>query len=76
LDVGCAVQKRRCASILVSTALRFAKTFPNSTLREIRFTNFDSLTAEIFREEFYRRFPELITEESNKTNNKKDNVPQ
>lgn len=40
--------KERCAMILVNTALDFCARYPTSTLREIRFTNFDQLTAGLF----------------------------
>ena len=40
--------KERCAVILVQAALDFCAQHPDSTLREIRFTNFDQLTAGLF----------------------------
>jgi putative ATPase len=40
--------KERCAEILVKTALEFCEQYPESSLREIRFTNFDQLTVGIF----------------------------
>jgi putative ATPase len=43
--------KPRCAAILVKAALDFCAQFPHSTLREIRFTNLDELTAALFEAE-------------------------
>ncbi|RMF84735.1 MAG: macro domain-containing protein [Nitrospinota bacterium] len=39
--------KDRCAAILVRTALDFCTQYPDSPLREIRFTNIDSLTVDL-----------------------------
>jgi len=46
--------KERCAAVLVKTALDFCDQHPKSSLREIRFTNFDHLTAGLFEEEIQR----------------------
>lgn len=43
--------KERCAQILVATALDFFAQHPESALREIRFTNIDAATMEIFKAE-------------------------
>ena len=43
--------KERCAKILVKTALDFCAQHPDSSLREIRFTNFDQLTVGMFEAE-------------------------
>jgi O-acetyl-ADP-ribose deacetylase (regulator of RNase III) len=40
--------KERCAEILVRTALDFCEDYPDSPLREIRFTNIDRTTADLF----------------------------
>jgi putative ATPase len=40
--------KPRCAAILINTALEFCAQHPGSSLREIRFTNFDELTVGYF----------------------------
>lgn len=40
--------KERCAKILITAAVDFCVHHPKSTLREIRFTNFDELTVGIF----------------------------
>ncbi len=43
--------KDRCAAILVSAALAFFKQHPRSHLRQIRFTNIDRLTVDLFQAE-------------------------
>jgi O-acetyl-ADP-ribose deacetylase (regulator of RNase III) len=40
--------KDRCAHILVRTALDFCEDYPDSPLREIRFTNIDKTTVDLF----------------------------
>jgi len=40
--------KDRCAAILVKTALEFCEQYPASSLREIRFTNIDEVTVNVF----------------------------
>lgn len=45
--------KERCAAILVKAALDFCARYPDSPLREIRFTNFDQLTAGLFEAEIH-----------------------
>jgi putative ATPase len=45
--------KERCAKILVKAALDFCDQYAESTLREIRFTNFDDLTAGLFESELH-----------------------
>lgn len=47
--------KDRCAQILLETALDFCAKFPQSPLREIRFTLMDQPTLEVFLAEFQRR---------------------
>jgi len=47
--------KDECASVSFDTAIKFCKAHPRSTLKEIRFTNFDLPTVLIFTEEFKRR---------------------
>lgn len=48
--------KERCAEILVQTALDFFEKYPDSTLKTVRFCNFDQLTVSIFENEFNKRF--------------------
>lgn len=48
--------KDRCAKILFQEAIDFYKQNPNSTLKEIRFVNFDDRTVEYFEAEFEKRF--------------------
>ncbi len=48
--------KDQCAQILIQTALDFCAKFPQSPLREIRFTLIDQPTLEVFLVEFQRRF--------------------
>ena len=48
--------KERCAEILTQTALDFCGKFPQSPLREIRFTLIDQPTLDVFRAEFRKRF--------------------
>lgn len=48
--------KRPCAVNLVATAFDFTKQYPDSTLRDIRFTIIDNLTVDIFQQEFEQRF--------------------
>lgn len=40
--------KERCAKILVKTALDFCDQYPDSSLREVRFTNIDQVTVSLF----------------------------
>lgn len=49
--------KDRCAQILLATASEFCERFPDSPLREIRFTLFDEPTLDAFLSEFQRCFP-------------------
>lgn len=44
--------KNLCARILIKTALTFYKHYPETSLHEIRFTNFDQKTVDIFEEMF------------------------
>lgn len=46
--------KERCAAILVKAALDFCTQYPESSMREIRFTNFDQLTVDLFESEIKR----------------------
>lgn len=48
--------KKPCASILISAALDFTVQYPDSTLRDIRFTIIDSPTVDVFLQEFNERF--------------------
>jgi len=48
--------KVRCAEIMFTTTLSFCRNHPDSTLRQIRFTNWDTETVSIFEEEFDKRF--------------------
>ncbi len=50
--------KERCAKICAQTAEDFCEQFPDSPLREIRFTLFDEPTLEAFLTEFRKRFGE------------------
>ncbi len=47
--------KDRCAEILVDAAIAFCRAHGDSPLREIRFTNIDAPTVEVFRAELERR---------------------
>lgn len=58
----------RCAYILTECAVKFTSKYPASSLREIRFTNFDNETVEIFTEEFENRFKQSEDEEENDEN--------
>lgn len=46
--------KQRCASISVKTAVDFCTQHPESALREIRFTNIDQPTVDLFKAEMNR----------------------
>jgi putative ATPase len=46
--------KERCAEVLVKTAVDFCARLPDSKLQEVRFTNFDELTAGLFEEQIRR----------------------
>lgn len=46
--------KDRCAGILVETVMDFCDRYPDSPLREIRFTNVDRLTVDLFGAELRR----------------------
>jgi len=48
--------KPLCAEIMFNTTLNFISTVPNSTLKEIRFTNFDEDTVNIFKNQFQKLF--------------------
>jgi len=48
--------KERCAQVLFDTVIDFYKENEKSTLKEVRFTNFDSKTVQIFADEFKKRF--------------------
>ncbi|HID06192.1 MAG TPA: macro domain-containing protein [Armatimonadetes bacterium] len=48
--------KDRCARILIQTALDFCEQYPDSPLREIRFTIIDRSTVNVFMEEMEGRF--------------------
>jgi O-acetyl-ADP-ribose deacetylase (regulator of RNase III) len=50
--------KPLCAEILVDEAVSFGQRRPGSTVREVRFTNFDTPTVAVFEAEFARRFGE------------------
>lgn len=39
----------------------------NSTIKEVRFTNFDDETVYIFKQEFEKRFPQKNDEKKNET---------
>lgn len=43
--------KPRCAAIMVATAVAFCEQYPDSSVREIRFTNIDGLTVGLFEGE-------------------------
>ncbi len=47
--------KDRCAAIFIQTALDFCAQYPHSSLRQIRLTNFDQPTVDIFETELRRR---------------------
>jgi putative ATPase len=46
--------KDSCAALLVRTALDFCKQYPDSSLREIRFTNIDRLTVDLLEAELQK----------------------
>ncbi len=46
--------KPRCAAIMVAAALAFCDQNPDSSLREIRFTNIDGLTVRLFEAELQK----------------------
>eukprot|EP00026_Physarum_polycephalum_P008916 Phypoly_transcript_09021.p1 GENE.Phypoly_transcript_09021~~Phypoly_transcript_09021.p1 ORF type:complete len:475 (+),score=106.50 Phypoly_transcript_09021:51-1427(+) len=48
--------KDRCAYIMTECAVKFCAKYSESPLKEIRFTNFDRETVEIFTQEFQNRF--------------------
>lgn len=48
--------KDLCARILIQTTLDFFKSNPRSSVNEVRFTNFDKNTVEVFEKEFKKRF--------------------
>ncbi len=58
--------KPRCAQLLFDTAERFRRKFPTSPLREIRFTNYDRETVDIFTHEFDSRYPATKTTTTSK----------
>eukprot|EP01080_Neovahlkampfia_damariscottae_P003693 gene3693-6507_t len=54
--------KDYCAEIMFETALNFFENNPKSTLKEIRFVNFDDNTVEVFEQEFKNRFSDYFIE--------------
>jgi len=44
--------KKRCARLLIDTTLKFCRYHHKSNLKEIRFTNYDKETVDIFNAEF------------------------
>ena len=46
--------KGRCAEILIQTAINFCAQYPDSPLREIRFTNIDQPTVSVFQAELQK----------------------
>ncbi|NLW62729.1 MAG: macro domain-containing protein [Syntrophomonadaceae bacterium] len=48
--------KKPCAANLISTVLDFTAQYPDSTLRDIRFTIIDSPTVNVFLQEFKEKF--------------------
>ncbi|KAL6052797.1 Macro domain-containing protein [Balamuthia mandrillaris] len=63
--------KPRCATMLFDTVAEFLKEHPESSLREVRFTNWDKPTVVIFMEEFDRRFGQTASSSSS-SNHKKE----
>eukprot|EP01090_Pellita_catalonica_P021589 TRINITY_DN8123_c0_g1_i1.p1 TRINITY_DN8123_c0_g1~~TRINITY_DN8123_c0_g1_i1.p1 ORF type:complete len:366 (-),score=81.11 TRINITY_DN8123_c0_g1_i1:279-1376(-) len=61
--------KARCAQVLLDVAQEFSLQFPASSLRQLRYTNFDSTTVNIFAAEFDQRYPEKTNDTEN---NKKE----
>jgi len=49
--------REHCAKSMFDTAIAFCAEFPQSSVREIRFTNFDDTTVDCFIKEFKKRFP-------------------
>jgi len=56
--------KDLCAEVLFQTALDFFKANPKTQVNEIRFTNFDSNTVEVFTKEMKKRFGAPQTHEA------------
>lgn len=52
--------KPLCAEILVSAGMEFSAAHPQTSVREIRYTNYDAETVEVFAEEFARRFGDRL----------------
>jgi len=52
--------KPLCAEILVDAAVEFCREHPDSTVREIRFTNYDQPTVDVFAAEFRQRFGDAV----------------
>jgi len=48
--------KDKCAEVLYSSVLEYLQANPNTTLKEIRFVNFDEPTVRCFEEEHLKRF--------------------
>ncbi|KAL6051819.1 Macro domain-containing protein [Balamuthia mandrillaris] len=68
--------KPRCATMLFDTVAEFLKEHPESSLREVRFTNWDKPTVVIFMEEFDRRFGQTASSSSSSSNHKKEEQPK
>ncbi|KAL6072911.1 ADP-D-ribose binding [Balamuthia mandrillaris] len=64
--------KELCAEILFATALDFYKSTPSSSVKEIRFTNFDKTTVEYFQKEFDRRFASSSSSSSSSSSTSSD----
>lgn len=56
---------------MIGVAIKFAKENPNTSVKQIRYTNFDRETVDIFEEEFTNVF--LGGEKSDKEEEEKDN---
>lgn len=48
---------RLCAEILVDATVAYLASHPSTVVTEVRFTNIDAPTVEVFEREFDRRFP-------------------
>ena len=49
----------RCVAILVQAGVEFAESYPDSTLKEIRYCNFDQKTVRAFENYFDDRWADL-----------------
>jgi len=60
-----------CAEIMFNTTLSFIASVTNSTIKEIRFTNFDDDTVNIFKNQFHKLFNEPPKDQNDQKEKKK-----